>query len=138
MSGKIAATFTMSEKKHRDIDELLKGVLKANSKSTYYQLPELFEQRLAYLNITKHRALKILGIDHKTLASFLSGDAKKVDFVTILKFADFLEISHHEILDKHFQFLNITPNEELASAKKKEFHCQQLQPSFIKKNWVHR
>jgi HTH-type transcriptional regulator / antitoxin HigA len=123
----------MDDKKHRDIDELLKGVLSTNKKSTYYPLNDLFEQRLVYLGITKHQALKILGIDHKTLASFLSGDSKKVDFITILKFADFLEIPHNEIVDKYFQIVTSANNVDLAQSRKRSFIVNNFNLRSLKK-----
>jgi DNA-binding Xre family transcriptional regulator len=123
----------MDESKHRDIDKMLNGIFSANSQSAYYPLNQLFEQRLTYLNITKHQALKILGIDHKTLNSFLTGDSKKVDFVTTLKLADFLEISHNEILDKYFQLVTNTHNESLASAKKRSFIVNNFNRPALKK-----
>jgi len=124
----------MDEKnRHRDIDALINGVFSANSKSAYYPFNELFEQRLNYLDITKHQALKILGIDHKTLASILAGDSKKVDFVTILKLSDFLEISPNEIINKYFQLVSNTHNETLTLAKKRSFIVNNFNLPSLKK-----
>jgi HTH-type transcriptional regulator / antitoxin HigA len=124
----------MDEKKrHKDIDTLLNGIFIANSKAAYYPLNELFEQRLSYLDITKHQALKILGIDHKTLAAILSGDARKVDFVTILKLSDFLEIPHNEIINKYFQLVSDTYNETLTLAKKRSFLVNNFNLPALKK-----
>ena len=47
----------MEENKRKDIDNLLRGV-SANSKTSFYSLEELFEQRLVHLGITTHQALK--------------------------------------------------------------------------------
>src|SRR5690554_5178768 len=107
-----------NEEKHKDIDALLNRIF---SKSSHYALNELFEQRLAYLNITKHQALKILNIDHKTLDSILAGDSKKIDFVTILKLSDFLETSYDEIISKYFQQVNSTHHETIGLARKRSF-----------------
>lgn len=119
--------------RHKDIDAMLNRIFTEDSKVNYYPLQELFEQRLSYLDITKHQALKILGIDHKTLNAILSGDAKKVDFVTILKLSDFLEISHEEIVSKYFQLVNDTHNETISLAKRRSFIINNFNLPSLKK-----
>lgn len=119
--------------RHRDIDALLKKIFTEDSRASYYPLQELFEQRLAYLDITKHQALNILAIDHKTLASILSGEAKKVDFVTIHKLSDFLEIPYNEFISKYFQLVSDTHKESIALAKKRSFIVNNFNLTSLKK-----
>lgn len=119
--------------KHKDIDDLLKRVFSANSNSSFYKLGELFEQRLMYLGITKHQASKILNIDPKTLMSFLSGETKKVDFITILKFADFLEMPHEDIINKYFEIITNTYSDDIISAKKRSFIINNFNLGALKK-----
>ena len=121
------------ENRHKDVDALLKRLFSENSKSSYYPLQELFEQRLVSIDITKHQALKILGIDHKTLDSILTGDSKKVDFVTILKLSDFLEIPHEEIVNKYFNLVRDTHNESISLAKKRSFLANHFNLPSLKK-----
>lgn len=122
-----------NENRHKDVDALLKRIFSETSKSSYYPLQELFEQRLTSLDITKHQALKILGIDHKTLDAILTGDSKKVDFVTILKLSDFLEIPHEEILNKYFNLVREIHSESILLAKKRSFLVNHFNLPSLKK-----
>ena len=72
-------------KKHKDVNNLLRGLFSENTKLQNFELIELFEQRLADLSITKNQACIILDLEHKTLDPVLDGVAKKIDFLTILK-----------------------------------------------------
>ncbi len=119
--------------KHKDIDDFLNKLLSGDSKANYYPLQELFEQRISYLAITKNQALKILGIDHKILDAILTGDAKKVDFLTILKLADFLEISPDEIINKYFELVNDVHSENIMQAKKRSFIVNSFNLPSLKK-----
>lgn len=105
-----------------DIDSLLNGAF-SNAEDKHFALPlaELFNQKIGALKITKNQAEKILDIDHKTLDCLLNGDAKKVDFLTILKLSQFLEIPHNEIVNKYFQIVSDTYNEDLSKSKKRSF-----------------
>ncbi|MBB2145752.1 hypothetical protein GM921_09660 [Pedobacter sp. LMG 31464] len=122
-----------NKNRHSDIDRLLNRIFTEDSKVNYYPLQELFEQRLEYLNITKHHAQNILDIDHKTLSSILSGDAKKVDFVTILKLSDFLEISVEEIINKYFKLVHDIHHESITAAKKRSFIVNNFNLTSLKK-----
>lgn len=53
----------------------------------------LFKQRIEALGITQSRAEIILGIEKKTLNKILNNDAKRVDIITCLKLAQFLNLS---------------------------------------------
>ncbi len=119
--------------KYKDIDALLNRIASEVSKAGYYQLQELFDQKLAYLDITKHQASKILDIDPKTLDAILTGDNKKVDFVTILKLSEFLEITPDEIVNKYFQLVNTTHKESITLAKKRSYLVNHFNLPSLKK-----
>jgi Zn-dependent peptidase ImmA (M78 family)/transcriptional regulator with XRE-family HTH domain len=122
-----------SRDKDKDIDDLLNKILSEGAKSSYYALEELFSQRLAALDITKHQALKIMGIDHKTLNAILAGDARKLDIVTILKLSDFLEVPHDELLYKYFELVKDTHSETIGIAKKRSFLVNHFNLPSLKK-----
>jgi len=119
--------------KHKDIDALLKRIFTENPKVNYFPLQELFDQRLAYLEITKHQASKILDADQKTIDSILVGDAKKVDFVTILKLSNFLEIPYEELMNKYFKLVADTHNDSVLLAKKRSFIVNNFDLPSLKK-----
>jgi len=119
--------------KYKDINALLSRIMSENEKVTYFPLKELFEQRLAYLEITKNQASNILDVDQKTIDSILTGEAKKVDFVTILKLSNFLEIPYEELMNKYFKLISDTHNESLLLAKKRSFIVNNFDLSRLKK-----
>jgi HTH-type transcriptional regulator / antitoxin HigA len=124
----------MEEKaEHQDIDAFLDKLLSGENKQIYYPLQDLFDRRLVYLDITKNQALKILDIDHKTLSAILTGDAKKIDFVNVLKMADFLEITRDEMVNQYFELVNTTHNEDITIAKKRSFLVNNFNLSSLKK-----
>lgn len=107
--------------KYKDVDNLLKKILSDATRVNFFPLEDLFEHRIMYLNISRTQALNILNIDHKTLSSILAGDSKKVDFVTLLKLSDFLEISPEELVNKYFQLVGSAHNESINISKKRSF-----------------
>ena len=107
--------------KHKDIDALLNRILSENEKVNFFPLRELFDQRLSYLEITKNQASNILDADQKTIDSILAGEARKIDFVTILKLSNFLEIPYEELMNKYFKLISDTHNESILLAKKRSF-----------------
>lgn len=72
-----------------DINELL------NSAFEDYQidLPGLFLRKLEEYDITKSRALSLLGIDKDVFGDILSGSAKQPNLIHVIKLAGFLGIS---------------------------------------------
>lgn len=119
--------------KHKDIDDLLKRIFSESEKVNYFPLQELFEQRLAYLEITKNQASNILDVDQKTIDSILTGEAKKVDFVIILKLSNFLEIPYEELMNKYFKLIADTHNEDILLTKKRSFIVNNFDLPSLKK-----
>jgi len=126
----------MDEKKrYSDIDSLLRGAISANDdlKSTPFPLNQLFEQRLHTLDITKNQAVKILDVEVKTLDPILNGEARKIDFLTILKLSDFLEIPHNEIIKNYFQVVSDAHNDNLSKSKVRSFIVNNFNLPSLKK-----
>lgn len=124
----------MKEKdKHKDVDDLLNRIFTENSRVDYYPLQELYDQRLAYLEITKNQASNILDVDQKTIDSILKGELRKVDFVTILKLSNFLEIPYEQLINKYFKLVGDTHNEDILSAKKRSFIVNNFDLPSLKK-----
>lgn len=124
----------MDEKnKYDDVDSILEGIFSKSAKSSLYPLHELFERRLIYLDITKSQALTILDIDHKTLKTILTGESKKINFIAILKFSDFLDIPHNQIIEKYFDLVRDTHKDQLLISKKRNFIINHFNLSSLKK-----
>ncbi|PKO99330.1 MAG: hypothetical protein CVU03_02200 [Bacteroidetes bacterium HGW-Bacteroidetes-2] len=107
--------------RHKDVDKLLNRLFSKDDRVNTFQIKELFEQRIEYLSITKNQACKILDWDNKTLDAFLEGDSKKIDFVSILKMSDFLDIPHDILIEKYFDLALDSYNESIELTKKRNF-----------------
>lgn len=120
--------------KHTDINALLNGVFENHvNHTTPFSLDELFDQRLQFLGVTKNQAVKILDVETKTLDSLLSGESKKIDFLTILKLSQFLEIPHTQIVDKYFNLISTTHKADLSVSKKRSFIVNNFNLPALKK-----
>lgn len=105
----------------KDIDEILKNLFNEDIKIKNFQLEERFKQRLEELQITKHQVCKALGIENKTLDAVLSGESKKIDFITITKLSNFLETTPSNLIEKYFDLTLDTHNQSIETAKTRSF-----------------
>tara|TARA_R110001583_G_scaffold29405_1_gene103027 strand:- start:4727 stop:5977 length:1251 start_codon:yes stop_codon:yes gene_type:complete len=119
--------------RHKDVDKLLNRLFNKDDRAHAFQLKELFEQRMEYLSITKNQACKILDWDNKTLDSFLEGDSKKIDFVSILKISDFIDVPHHILIEKYFDLALDSHNKTIEISKKRNFIVNHFDLPSLKK-----
>jgi len=119
--------------RHKDVNKLLNRLFSKDDRVNTFQLKELFEQRIDYLAITKNQACKILDWDNKTLDAFLEGDSKKIDFVSILKMSDFLDVPHDILIEKYFELALDTHNETIEISKKRNFIVNHFDLPSLKK-----
>lgn len=87
------SALTMS-KSSTEIDALLQKAFEGGASD----LKELFDEKLKGYNLTRRQALNLLDIDHTSLTPILSGEAKQINLINILKIASFLELEIAEIL----------------------------------------
>ncbi len=132
--GNISKKIMSDDKKHKDVNKLLRGLFNDNSQLQNFELIELFEQRLVDLSITKNKACIILDIEHKTLDSVLDGAVKKIDFLTILKLSYFLDIPHNDFIDQYFDLVFKNNNQELEIVKKRSFIVNNFDLPQLKKS----
>tara|TARA_R110002050_G_scaffold171113_2_gene303101 strand:+ start:6959 stop:8221 length:1263 start_codon:yes stop_codon:yes gene_type:complete len=121
-------------KKHKDVNNLLRGLFSENTKLQNFELIELFEQRLADLSITKNQACIILDLEHKTLDPVLDGVAKKIDFLTILKLSYFLGIPQNDFVDQYFDLIFNNYNQDIETVKKRSFIVNNFDLPQLKKS----
>lgn len=97
----------------------------------------LFERRIEELGITQSRAEAILGIEKKSLNNILNKEAKRVDIITIIKLAQFLNLPVDDFVKVYLQEL---PNEQIGDiekAKKNNFIVQNFDlPQLHKKKFI--
>lgn len=91
-------------------DETLKTILR-----------DKFEERLLELNISKNQAVENLEIASRTLDGIIDGTLKQVDFLSLLKVAQFLEIPYDEITNLYVQAITIKHKDDLEQSRKRNF-----------------
>lgn len=97
-----------------DIDALLNSFLEKTT------LNDLFAKRIAELDISPNAAFKIIGVQPRTIKGILAGKLKIVDFTSIIKLADFLQITKEEAMsmymaqvEQNFPSNDVSPQEKI-------------------------
>lgn len=94
----------------------------------------LFEKKISRLNITKHQAYQILGLDKNTITPILDYSAKSVDIFNLLKIAEFLDIKDIELLTQIYcSNLSSERISELEKVKKANFIIKNFNLDILKK-----
>jgi Zn-dependent peptidase ImmA (M78 family) len=86
--------------KHLNIDWILNSALAPKGWIDTLSLLELFNERIAQAGISKNQALKIMNIETKSFDAFIQGTSTKIDFLTVIKLATFLEMAPSVFIDK--------------------------------------
>ncbi|SNY99959.1 helix-turn-helix domain-containing protein [Flagellimonas pacifica] len=84
----------------------------------------LFNKRIKELGITQSRAEAMLGIEKKSLNSILNREAKRVDIITIIKLAQFLNLPVDDFVKVYLQELPSEQIGDLEKAKRNNFIVQ--------------
>ncbi|WP_298421197.1 XRE family transcriptional regulator [uncultured Kordia sp.] len=84
----------------------------------------LFNKRIQELGITQSRAEAVLGIEKKSLNSILNREAKRVDIITIIKLAQFLNLPVDDFVKVYLQELPSEQIGDLEKAKRNNFIVQ--------------
>lgn len=84
-------------------------------------LKNAFEKRLSDLGITLNQAVDNLQIEYRTLNGILEGTLKRLDFVSLLKIAHFLDISYKEISDLYVRTISMRYKDDLDQSKRRTF-----------------
>jgi Zn-dependent peptidase ImmA (M78 family) len=77
-----------------EIDRLLNSAFEDNN----IDLRQLFTQKLDEYDITKTRALLLLGIDKDVFEDIISGSARQPNMIHVIKLAEFLGISMQQVV----------------------------------------
>jgi transcriptional regulator with XRE-family HTH domain/Zn-dependent peptidase ImmA (M78 family) len=94
----------------------------------------LFKRRINELGITQSRAEAMLGIEKKSLNSILNREAKRVDVITIIKLAQFLNLPVDGFIKVYLQELPSEQIGDIEKAKKNNFIVQNFDLPQLHKN----
>src|SRR5688500_4319285 len=113
----------MSENKNNqdEISRIINSALNAEDEGDLSILRTKFEQRLSELNITPNQAVENLQIEYRTLYGILDGTIKRLDILSLLMIAQFLEISYNEIVELYVKATTNKHKDELVQSKKRNF-----------------
>lgn len=107
--------------KFLNIDRLLNSALGPKGWLDTLRLQELFNQKIEELKISKHQALKIMDIETKSFDAFMKGNSPKIDYLTVLKLSQLLEIAPSLFVDKFIGQVKEENSEELNKTKIRHF-----------------
>lgn len=80
-----------------------------------------FEERLLEIGITKNQAVENLEISIRTLDGILDGTLKQVDFLSLLKIGQFLELSYEDVTALYTQSITEKHKDDLEESNKRTF-----------------
>lgn len=111
-----------------NIDSLLVNVFRPDT------LKEVFDKRLAELDISATTASEILDIDYRAMLNIIGGTKKIADFTNLIKLASFLQISNTEAVRLYVMALeNSFPEESPLSPEKVKFIKDNFDLASLKK-----
>ncbi len=119
-----------------DFNELFSKLISPISKEegdSDNKFKSLFQQRIESLGITQSRAEVVLGIEKKTLNKILNNDSKRVDIITALKLAQFLNLSIEKFVGVYLKELPVEQIGELERTRKANFIIQNFDLSQLYK-----
>ena len=83
-----------------NVDWILNSALAPKGWMDTLSLLQLFKERIDQEGISKNQALNIMDIETKSFDAFIQGSATKIDFLTVIKIATFLEMAPSVFIDK--------------------------------------
>jgi HTH-type transcriptional regulator / antitoxin HigA len=107
--------------KNFNIDRLLNSAFSPKGWLDTLSLNELFIHKIDELKISKNQALKIMDIEAKSFDAFMTGNSSKIDYLTVLKLSQLLDISPSVFMDKFFIQVKDENSDELQKTKVRHF-----------------
>jgi HTH-type transcriptional regulator / antitoxin HigA len=104
-------------KDFNNIDRILNSALAPKGWIDTLPLVQLFNERIYHLGISKNQALKIMNIETKSFDAFMQGGSTKIDFLTIIKLATFLELAPSVFIDKFLSQVSEENNSTIEKTK---------------------
>jgi Zn-dependent peptidase ImmA (M78 family) len=97
-------------------------------------LNRLFDEKISELDITRHQAYQVLGLDKKTVDPILDQTAKSVDVLNIIKIAEFLDIHRiDQLIQVYTTHLTTDRVKEMEQVKKANFIVKHFNLDALKK-----
>lgn len=116
------------------IDNLINGAIKSGENKTL--LRQHFESRLDFLGITLNQFCEGYEMAFRTINAILDGNFKYLDPVSLLKIANFLNVSSDEILKECLSYMPANTQIQLEDSKKRTYILDNFNLHALKKDGV--
>jgi Zn-dependent peptidase ImmA (M78 family)/transcriptional regulator with XRE-family HTH domain len=102
-----------------DVD--ISGLMRSYSDIDKRSLKERFETQLDKLQINQTQALKAMQIESRALQALLKGTSSRVDILSLLKLAHFLEISQTEAINQYLDSLKKPSDKQIDLLERRKY-----------------
>lgn len=116
------------------IDNLINGAIKSGENKTL--LRQHFESRLEFLGITLNQFCEAYEMAFRTINAILDGNFKYLDPVSLLKIANFLNVSSDKILKECLSYMPANTQIQLEDSKKRTYILDNFNLHALKKDGV--
>lgn len=116
------------------IDNLINGAIKSGENKTL--LRQHFESRLEFLGITLNQFCEGYEMAFRTINAILDGNFKYLDPISLLKIANFLNVSSDEILKECLSYMPANTQIQLEDSKKRTYILDNFNLHALKKDGV--
>jgi HTH-type transcriptional regulator / antitoxin HigA len=124
----------MSEDNLDDID--ISALMRSSDDNVKQSLKVLFELKLAELNIKQTQALDAMQIESRALNALLTGGSSRVDLLSLLKLASFLDVSQTEAVNLYLNSLAVMNEEKINDLEKRKFILKNFNVTELKKEGI--
>lgn len=116
------------------IDNLINGAIKSGENKTL--LRQHFESRLEFLGITLNQFCEGYEMAFRTINAILDGNFKYLDPISLMKIANFLNVSSDEILKECLSYMSVNTQIQLEDSKKRTYILDNFNLHALKKDGV--
>lgn len=116
------------------IDNLINEAIKSGENKTL--LRQHFESRLEFLGITLNQFIEAYEMTFRTINAILDGNFKYLDPISLLKIANFLNVSSDEILKECVSYMPANTQIQLEDSKKRTYILDNFNLHALKKDGV--
>ena len=106
---------------HDEVSRLINQALKGSDDDGPTMLRIKFQERLIQLDTTFNQARENLEISYRAINGILDGTLEQIDFLSLLKIAQFLEMSYDDIAKLYAESISKRHKDHLMQSEKRTF-----------------
>lgn len=113
------STFMSKDNSKDFASDLLKSLFRDSKPPVKLTLQDLFNKRLQELDLKPTNVLEILNIEYRTLNGIIEGTQRRIDIISLIKIADFLQISKEQAVALYLDALEGNFSNEISHTSNK-------------------